>query len=91
MASIDIRHPHTRSLAQARKAVTRVADKIQQRFEVACAWNGDTLEFERPGVNGEIQLHPHEVRVQVNLGFLLMALRGPIESEIQRHLEREFS
>lgn len=91
MASIDICHPHSRSLADARKAVTRVAEKIQQRFDVACAWNGDTLEFERPGVNGEIQLLAKEVRVRVNLGFLLMALRGPIESEIHRHLEREFA
>ncbi len=91
MASIDICHPHSRSLSEARKAVTRVAEKIQQRFDVDCVWNGDTLEFQRPGVNGEIELIPKQVHVRVNLGFLLMALRGPIESEIHRQLEREFS
>jgi putative polyhydroxyalkanoate system protein len=91
MASIDIRHPHSKTLKQARAAVARVAEKIQERFEVGCAWSDDTLEFSRSGVNGEIRVLQEEIHVLVNLGFLLMALRGPIESEILRYLEREFS
>lgn len=90
MPSIDIRHPHSQSRKQARAAVERVADKIQQRFEVGCAWDEDTLQFNRSGVNGEIRVLEEEIHVLVNLGFLLSALRGPIESEIQRYLEREF-
>ena len=91
MPSIDIHHPHTKTRKQARAAVTRVADKIQERFEVGCAWNEDTLEFTRAGVNGEIRVLGEEIHVLVNLGFLLSALRGPIESEIRRYLEREFT
>lgn len=91
MPSIDIRHPHARSREDARTAVMRVADKIQQRFEVSCAWCDDTLEFRRSGVDGEIRVLDDEIHVLVNLGFLLMALRGPIESEIRRYLEREFA
>lgn len=91
MASIDIRHPHSRSRHDARTAVTQVAEKIQERFQVGCAWCGDTLEFERPGVHGEIRVLDEEVHVLVNLSFLLLALRGAIESEIRRNLEREFT
>lgn len=91
MPSIDIRHPHTKTRKQARTAVTRVADKIQERFEVGCAWNDDILEFSRSGVDGEIRVLDDEIQVLVNLGFLLSALRGPIESEIRRYLEREFT
>ena len=91
MASIDIQHPHTKSRQQARSAVEKVAEKIQQRFDVGVAWHGDTLEFTRSGVNGEIRVLEEEIHVLVNLGFLLSALRGPIESEIQRYLEREFA
>lgn len=91
MASIDIRHPHTQSRQQARTSVEKVAEKIQERFEVGVAWNEDTLEFTRSGVNGEIRVNDDEIHVLVNLGFLLSALRGPIESEIQRYLEREFA
>ena len=68
-----------------------MAEKIGERFQVDCGWNGDVLEFTRSGVNGEITLGKKEVRIVVNLGFLLSALKGPIESEIHRVLAREFA
>lgn len=91
MPSIDIHHPHTRSLEEARQAVDRVAQKLQDRFDVQCEWNDDCLEFSRTGVEGEIRLSDEEIHVMMDLGFLLSALRGPIEGEIRRYLEREFS
>ncbi len=90
MASIDICHPHTLPHADAVAAVDRLASRIAERFEVDCNWNDDTLEFRRSGVDGEIHVQDDEIRVQVNLGFFLFALRGPIESEIERQLQREF-
>lgn len=91
MPSIDIVQPHNKSMKDAKAAVDRVAEKIGERFQVDCGWKGNTLEFTRSGVNGEIRLEKDEVRVVVNLGFLLGALKGPIESEIHRVLEREFA
>ena len=91
MPSIDITQPHSKPKKEARAAVDRVAEKIGERFQVECGWNGDTLAFNRSGVTGEIILGPKDVRVVVNLGFLLSALKGPIESEIHRVLEREFA
>ena len=90
MPSIDIRHRHSKSLKEARASVERVAQKIQQKFDVSCAWDGDTLAFERSGVHGQIELAKGEVRVVANLGFLMMALKGPIESEIHKVLDKEF-
>lgn len=91
MPSIDIVQPHTKSMKDAKASVDRVADKIGERFQVDCGWKGNTLEFSRSGVNGEIRLEQEQVRVVVNLGFLLSAMKGPIESEIHRVLEREFA
>lgn len=91
MPSIDIVQPHNKSMKDAKAAVDRVAEKIGERFQVDCGWKGNTLEFTRSGVNGEIRLDKDEVHVVVNLGFLLGALKGPIESEIHRVLEREFA
>lgn len=91
MPTIDIRHPHSYSRDEAREAVIRVADRIQERFAVGCTWDEDTLEFRRSGVDGEIHVQDEEIHVTVNLGFLLMTLRGPIETEIRRYLEREFA
>jgi putative polyhydroxyalkanoate system protein len=90
MPSIDIRRRHDKSLKEAKAAVERVAEKIAEKFDVECGWNGNTLAFERSGVHGEISLGKGEVRVIANLGFLLLALRGPIEAEIHKYLDREF-
>jgi len=90
MSSIDITQPHSMPPAQARQAVQEIADKLHDRFGVDCQWNGDILSFSRHGVDGRIALLPHEVHVSAQLGFLLAAMKGPIEAEIRRVLEQRF-
>jgi putative polyhydroxyalkanoate system protein len=90
MAGIDIRHSHDLSMEQARQAVQQVADSLVQRFGVECDWHGDTLRFSRPGVDGRIALEPQLLHVTASLGFLLSAMRGPIEAEIRRVLAERF-
>ncbi len=91
MPSIDIKRNHDRPLADAKKSIQRVADHLSQKFGVECAWDGNTLNFERSGVDGHIKVGAKSVHVTANLGFLLMALKGPVESEIHRYLDEEFS
>jgi putative polyhydroxyalkanoate system protein len=91
MPSIDIKRAHSLPLAEAKKKVQRVADHIAEKFDVACDWDGDTLNFERSGVDGHIKVTPKQVHVTAQLGFLLMALRGPVEREIHRYLDEEFT
>lgn len=90
MASIDIQHPHSKSPAQARKAVEGVAKKLAERFDMDYGWDGDTLNFSRSGVEGKIALLADKLRVTANLGFLLSAMKGPIEAEIRRVLSEKF-
>lgn len=90
MPSIDIRHAHSLPPAKARKAVDEVAKKLADRFGVACEWDEDTLRFERSGVEGKIALKPKQLHVTAQLGFLLSALKSPIEAEIRRVLEERF-
>jgi putative polyhydroxyalkanoate system protein len=91
MPGIDIRHKHSMPLPKARKAVEDVARKLAERFDVEYAWDGDTLNFNRSGVDGRIALEPKQLHVTAQLGFLLSALKGPIESEIKRVLDERFS
>jgi putative polyhydroxyalkanoate system protein len=91
MADIDIRRKHSRSLKDARTAIERVAEHIAEKFDVEYGWNGNTMEFSRSGVDGHIAVSGKEVHVTATLGFLLMAIRGPIEREIHQYLDKEFS
>jgi putative polyhydroxyalkanoate system protein len=57
---------------------------------VQCDWDGDTLNFTRPGVDGRIVLDPGHLHVTAQLGFLLAAMKGPIEQQIRRVLDERF-
>lgn len=91
MPDIDIHHAHSLPPAKARKAVEDVAVKLGEKFGIAHHWDGDTLHFERSGVDGHIALEPRQLHVTATLGFLLSALKGPIEGEIRRVLDERFS
>jgi len=90
MSDIDIRHAHSRPVEEARAAVERVAGKMQEKFQIDYAWEGDHLHFQRAGVDGRIALEPGQIHVTAKLGFLLSMMRGSIEQEVKRYLEREF-
>lgn len=86
MPGIDIRHPHQLPLAQARQAVEQAVATLGHRYGLDYRWEGDTLHFVRPGVDGHIALAPGEVHVTATLGMLLSAMRGRIQSELERLL-----
>ena len=86
MSDIDIHHPNRLELGQAREAVDQIARKLSEKFGVECQWVGDALNFERSGVQGRIALDADNVHVTAKLGFLLAAMKGPIEAEIRRVL-----
>lgn len=86
MSRIDIRHAHSLAADQARSAIEDVARKLDERFDITSRWQGDRLQLSRSGVDGAIDLLPGEVRVTAELGFLLSAMQGMVESEIKRVL-----
>lgn len=90
MSSIDIHHTHSLSPGDARQAVQEVAEKLSDRFGVACNWCGEHLEFSTSGVDGKIALAPGQVHVTARLGLLMSAFKGAIESEIRRVLDERF-
>ncbi|MGV8943942.1 polyhydroxyalkanoic acid system family protein [Thermomonas sp.] len=90
MAHIDIVHSHSLSKPKARKVVEEVANKLAERFQMACDWDGDVLNFSRSGVDGHITLGPKEVQVNAKLGLLAGMFRDSIESEIRRVLDEKF-
>ena len=90
MSRIDIRHAHALPKPQARKAVEEVARKLQERFQVDCAWNGDMLNFSRSGIDGHIALEEGGLHVFAKLGFLAAMFKDPIEAEIKRVLQERF-
>ena len=90
MASIRIERAHRFNLKEARHAVTHLAEKLAERFDIDWNWHRNTLKFQRSGVSGCIEVQKGLLTIDVQLGFLMGAFRGVIEKEINDTLDREF-
>ncbi len=90
MSTIDIHAHHTLSHEDALSAADELCIDLSQKFGIDYGWEDEVIHFERPGVNGQILVQDSELRIQAELGFMLMLLKGPIEQEIVRYLEEHF-
>ena len=59
-------------------------------YDLQYAWDGDHIAFQRPGVSGSLHVGKTDVRLDVELSFLLTPLKGPIENAIQKEFDALF-
>jgi putative polyhydroxyalkanoate system protein len=90
VSTIDIHAYHKLSHEDALNAADELSIDLSKKFGIDYGWEDEVIHFERPGVNGQIQVQDNELRIQAKLGFMLMMLKGPIEQEIFRYLEEHF-
>jgi putative polyhydroxyalkanoate system protein len=90
MATMSIAKKHSLSHTKAKEAAQKVADDLRERFSLEYAWRGDSIEFQRPGLTGEMHVGKGEVRLDCRLGFLLSALKGTIEKEVHKEFDKRF-
>ena len=90
MSTIDIHAHHTLSHEDALQAADELSCDLAEKFGIDYGWEDEIIHFERPGVNGQILVKDSALRIQANLGLLLMMLKVPIEQEIFRYLREHF-
>ena len=90
MSSIDISKKHALSHKRAKEAAQKVAEDLHQRFNIEFTWNGDCIDFARPGLTGQLHVLKTEVRLDCKLGFLLSAIKPAIEREVHSEFDKRF-
>lgn len=93
MATIEINRAHTLDRDEARRRAEGLAQEMQSELGIRWSWDGDRIKFDAPsgaakGVSGKVHVEPASVRVEVDLPFLLRAIKGTIEGKIVEKLER---
>jgi len=88
MATISITRKHKLPHKKARAAAEKMAKDLNKRFDLEYAWNGDRIEFERPGVTGHMLVGKDKVVLDVSLGWLLTPLASSFEREITAQLDK---
>ncbi len=91
MATIDVRRTHALPKDEARKRAEDLAKSMQQRFDLDWHWEGDCIRFEAPrgaakGTKGSVDVGDTDVRVQIDLPFLLRMMKGTVETKVNEKL-----
>lgn len=92
MSTIDITRAHTLPIDQAKKKAEDLASGMASRFGIAWKWEGDTIRFDAPdgmakGTKGAVTVSEKDVRVAIDLPFMLKMMKGTIESKIKEKLD----
>jgi len=87
MSSISIKRRHNLDHKKAKNAAEQIARDLKARFDLDYAWEGDHIAFRRPGLSGSLHVGKSDIRLDVQLSFLLTPLKGPIENAIDRELD----
>jgi putative polyhydroxyalkanoate system protein len=91
MATIDISKAHTLSLDDAKQRAEELAKGMESKLGLAWKWEGDTIHFNAPsgaakGTTGTVAVSSKEIRVAVDLPFMLRVMKGTIEDKIKEKL-----
>jgi putative polyhydroxyalkanoate system protein len=92
MATIDIRRSHTLDKEEAKKRAESLAKGLEEKLGIRWHWEADKIRFDAPsgaakGATGIVSVDGKEVRVEVDLPFLLRAVKGTVESRINQKLD----
>jgi putative polyhydroxyalkanoate system protein len=92
MASIDISRNHSLSIDDAKKKAEELAKGMADRFGIDWKWDGNTIRFDAPsgaakGTKGEVSVTDKNVRVLIDLPFMLRVMKGTIEGKVKEKLD----
>lgn len=90
MSTIHLQRKHKVGLKKAKAAAQKIADEMNDVFDMASEWDGNTLHFSRTGVQGTLTVSRDAVKLQAKLGLLLAALKPRIEAQIEKNFDKYF-
>jgi putative polyhydroxyalkanoate system protein len=92
MATIDITRAHSLPKDEAKKRAEDLAKSLESKLDLKWRWEGDSIRFDAPsgvakGTKGEVAVSDKDVRVTIDLPFLLKVMKGTVESKVNEKLQ----
>ena len=91
MATIDITRAHALNIDDAKKKAEDLAKGMAEKFGIQWKWDGNTIRFDATsgaakGTKGEVSVSEKNVRVAIDLPFMLRVMKGTIEDKVNEKL-----
>lgn len=87
MADIDITFNHAHDKATARTKAEGVLTTLGSSYGIKGTWAGDVFNITKP-VEGKFTVNANNVRVELTLGFAMRMMKGKIEEEVRKTLQK---
>lgn len=93
MATIDIKRSHALALDTAKSRAEDLANDLQSRLGITWRWQGDSIHFSATsgvakGVSGVVTVSSAQVRVELDLPFLMRAMKGTLTGKVEQKLDK---
>lgn len=87
MSHIQIQRSHNMDTVHLRSMTEELGQKLKARFGGDYRLEGDLVHYKYHSVDAKVSFDESIVNVDVKLGLLMIALKGMIESEVNRYLD----
>lgn len=84
MATIEITKAHSLSVDEAKRRAEQVLEKLKSKG-IQGTWSGNTFTITKPAT-GTMVVSASDLRIAIDLPFMLRPLKGKIEQEINNEL-----
>ncbi|MDP3277390.1 MAG: polyhydroxyalkanoic acid system family protein [Deltaproteobacteria bacterium] len=90
MAAIDISRTHALGKEEAKKRADQMLVKLQEKMGIKGTWADDVFNITAP-VTGTFKVTETNVRIELELSFMMRAMKGTIEGKINESLDKALS
>jgi putative polyhydroxyalkanoate system protein len=93
MATIDIQRNHALGLDAAKLKAEELANGMKDKLGISWKWDGNDIRFDADsgvakGANGKVTVGAANIRVEIDLPFLLRPMKGMVESKVKDKLDQ---
>ena len=89
MSRIVVERQHCLAREAVRTMAEELAENLSAKYDINYRWHDDVIVFKRTGAHGRVLVDPQSVRVELDLGFLLMAFEPVMKQEIETTLDKK--
>jgi putative polyhydroxyalkanoate system protein len=87
MPKFDVDIPHSLAPDEVKTRLGGATAKIEAKYGATCKWTSDRqLTVSRKGLDATVNIEEARVHVEINLGFLLTPMAGPIKAGLAKEL-----